>query len=33
LNAAPYVSTISNASVTFMFPSMSGRLYYHCDGN
>ncbi len=33
LSAAPYVSTISNAAVTFAFPSLTGRLYYHCDGN
>ena len=33
LSAAPYVSTISNTSVTFAFPSLTGRLYYHCDGN
>ena len=33
LSAAPYVSTISNAAVTFAFASLTGRLYYHCDGN
>jgi hypothetical protein len=33
LSAAPYVSSISNAAVTFSFPSLTGDLYYHCDGN
>jgi hypothetical protein len=33
LSAAPYVSTINNAAVTFAFPALTGRLYYHCDGN
>jgi hypothetical protein len=28
----PYVSAISAASVTFTFPSLTGTLYYHCDG-
>ena len=33
LSTAPYVSTISNTAVTFAFPALTGRLYYHCDGN
>jgi hypothetical protein len=33
LSTGPYVSTISNTGVTFAFPSLTGRLYYHCDGN
>jgi hypothetical protein len=33
LSTGPYVSTISNTAVTFTFPSLTGRLYYHCDGN
>ena len=33
LSAAPYVSSISNSAVTFSFPSLTGVLYYHCDGN
>jgi hypothetical protein len=33
LSAAPYVNTISNTAVTFVFPSLTGTLYYHCDGN
>jgi hypothetical protein len=33
LSTVPYVSTISNTAVTFAFPALTGRLYYHCDGN
>ena len=33
LSGAPYVSSISNSAVTFSFPSLTGVLYYHCDGN
>jgi hypothetical protein len=33
LAAAPYVSAISTSSVTFTFPSLTGTLYYHCDGD
>ncbi len=29
----PYVSSISKTGVTFAFPSLTGTLYYHCDGN
>ena len=29
----PYVSAISTTAVTFTFPSLTGNLYYHCDGN
>ena len=33
LSAAPYVSSISKTSVTFTFPSLTGTLYYQCNGN
>jgi hypothetical protein len=33
LSTTPYVSSISNTAVTFAFPALTGRLYYHCDGN
>jgi hypothetical protein len=33
LAAAPYVSAISQTSVTFTFPSLTGKLYYQCGGN
>ncbi len=33
LSSTPYVSSISNTAVTFAFPTLTGRLYYHCDGN
>ena len=29
----PYVTAQSNAAVTFKFPSLTGNLFYHCDGN
>ena len=29
----PYVTAQSNAAVTFTFPSLTGDLFYHCDGN
>jgi hypothetical protein len=29
----PYVTAQSNAAVTFTFPSLTGNLFYHCDGN
>lgn len=29
----PYVSAISITAVTFTFPSLTGTLYYHCNGN
>jgi hypothetical protein len=28
-----YVSANNKTSVTFTFPSLTGTLYYHCDGN
>lgn len=28
----PYISAISATSVTFTFVSLTGTLYYHCDG-
>ena len=33
LSAGTYVSSISATAVTFAFPALTGRLYYHCDGN
>jgi hypothetical protein len=33
LSAAPYVSAISKTAVTFTFPSLTGKLYYQCNGN
>jgi hypothetical protein len=33
LSAAPYVSSISKTAVTFTFPSLTGTLYYQCNGN
>jgi hypothetical protein len=32
LAEAPYVSSISLTSVTFQFSSLTGNIYYHCDG-
>ncbi len=32
LAEAPYVSRISLTSVTFQFSSLTGNIYYHCDG-
>jgi hypothetical protein len=32
LATAPYVSALSVTAVTFTFPSLTGNLYYHCDG-
>ena len=31
--AQPYVSSMSKTAVTFSFASLTGTLYYHCDGN
>jgi hypothetical protein len=28
----PYVTAISKTAVTFTFPSLTGILFYHCDG-
>lgn len=33
LAEAPYVSSISLTSVTFQFSSLTGNIYYHCDGS
>jgi hypothetical protein len=33
LATAPYVSAISLTAVTFTFVALTGKLYYHCDGN
>lgn len=32
LSGTPWVSAVSLSSVTFNFPSLTGILYYHCDG-
>lgn len=29
----PYITAMSKTAVTFTFPSLTGTLYYHCDGN
>jgi hypothetical protein len=29
----PYLTSLSLTAVTFTFPTLTGTLYYHCDGN